>query len=172
MEGREVAVKIRESNHMFLVKAFFYAQVAGHPEMRQYFELRPGRSFTGIPSPDLEEGDNVEERYPGEDREIQGQVYDRLARFTDLESLWLGDDVNFEFIKSLEMSLKSGLGKISGLKKLKEISVIGLKTSIGVREVQWMAENWPSLRNVYGLWEINTRLWSLENTNVNLQLKR
>jgi len=48
-------------------------------------------SVTGIPSPDLEEGDNVEEAYPGEGREIHGRVYDRLARFTNLETLWLKD---------------------------------------------------------------------------------
>jgi hypothetical protein len=59
-------------------------------------------SITGIPSPDSEEGDNVEGPYPSEGREIQGRVYDRLARFTNLESLWLGDNANFEFIKRLD----------------------------------------------------------------------
>jgi hypothetical protein len=104
----------------------------------------------GIPRPDLEGDDVIKETYPGEGREIQGQVYDRLARLTNLETLWFGDTCGSAGVKSPEMSLESGLGKLSGLKKLKELNVVGFLTRIGVEEVQWMVENWPKLRIIYG----------------------
>jgi hypothetical protein len=50
------------------------------------------------------------------------------------------------------MSLESGLEKLSGLKSLEELSVVGLATKIGDKEIQWMAENWPKLRVIYGVY--------------------
>ncbi|KAK3810894.1 MAG: hypothetical protein J3Q66DRAFT_350440 [Benniella sp.] len=86
-----------------------------------------------------------------------GLVYDRLVRFTNLETLWLGSKPDHEDLNDvsdcLAMSLESGLHKLAGLKKLKELSVSGMKTRIGVREVQWMMEHWPELRVIYGLGE-------------------
>jgi hypothetical protein len=104
----------------------------------------------GIPRSDLKGIGVIEEAYPGEGGEIQGQVYDRLARLTNLETLWLGDECGSAGVQSPEMSLESGLGKLSGLKKLKELNVAGFLTSIGIEEVQWMVENWPKLRIIYG----------------------
>ncbi|KAK3811128.1 MAG: hypothetical protein J3Q66DRAFT_404518 [Benniella sp.] len=89
----------------------------------------------GIPRPDLKGDDVIEETYPGQGREIQSRVYDRLARLTNLETLWLGDDCDNRGDQSLEMTLESGLGKLSGLKNLKELSV---------------NENWPILYAVWG----------------------
>ncbi|KAF9353152.1 hypothetical protein BGX34_011776 [Mortierella sp. NVP85] len=106
--------------------------------------------IVGIPRPDLESDEVIKEAYPGEGREIQGQVYDRLARLTNLETLWLGDECGRSGVQSPEMSLESGLGKLCGLKKLKELNVAGFLTRIGVGEVQWMVENWPKLRIIYG----------------------
>ncbi|KAK3811112.1 MAG: hypothetical protein J3Q66DRAFT_351063, partial [Benniella sp.] len=107
--------------------------------------------ITGMPRPDLLEC-QVQESYPGEGREIQSQVYDRLARLTKLESLWLGESFSSgSQFDSLELSLESGLHKLSGLKSLKELGVISLALKIGVEEVQWMAENWPELRTIYGM---------------------
>ncbi|KAK3811132.1 MAG: hypothetical protein J3Q66DRAFT_351105 [Benniella sp.] len=106
--------------------------------------------IVGIPRPDLKGVDVIEEVYPGEGREIQGQVYDRLARLTNLETLWLGDECGSAGVQSPEMSLESGLGKLSGLKQLKELNVAGFLSRIGVEEVQWMVENWPELRVIYG----------------------
>ena len=48
------------------------------------------------------------------------------------------------------MSLKSGLNKLSGL-TFTELSVRGLSTGIGIKEVRWMIEHWPKLRILDGL---------------------
>lgn len=53
----------------------------------------------------------------------------------------------------LEMSLESGLYKPAGLKALKELNLKDIKTRIGVKEVQWMMEQWPELRATRGLKE-------------------
>ncbi|KAK3810899.1 MAG: hypothetical protein J3Q66DRAFT_350453 [Benniella sp.] len=112
-----------------------------------------------IPRPDLE--GTTKEAYPGQGREIQGLVYDRLARLTNLETLSLGDtpeedtywrrSVARDQFDCLEMSLDSGLHKLSKLTKLKELNILGMKTNIGMKELQWMAEHWPRLRVLRGL---------------------
>ncbi|KAK3811005.1 MAG: hypothetical protein J3Q66DRAFT_350779 [Benniella sp.] len=104
----------------------------------------------GIPRPDLDMG--IHEAPVGQGREIQNQVYSRLARLTHLETLWLAQKIGFwESYDCLEMSLESGLHQLSGLKALKELNVLCLKTRIGVPEVQWMIEQWPRLRVIRGL---------------------
>ncbi|KAK3811115.1 MAG: hypothetical protein J3Q66DRAFT_58902 [Benniella sp.] len=107
--------------------------------------------ITGVPRPDVPRC-RVLESHPGQGREIQSQVYDRLARLTKLESLWLGERIfprgQFD---CLELSLESGLHKLSGLKSLKELGVVSLALKVGVEEVQWMTENWPELRTIYGM---------------------
>jgi len=110
--------------------------------------LRVG--ITGVPRPDLPEC-RVQELYPGQGREIQSQAYDRLARLTKLESLWLGQTVSSWRLACLELSLESGLHKLSGLRSLKELGVMSLALKIGVEEVQWMAESWPELRTIHGM---------------------
>ncbi|KAK3810900.1 MAG: hypothetical protein J3Q66DRAFT_350455, partial [Benniella sp.] len=112
-----------------------------------------------IPRPELE--GTTKEAYPGQGREIQGLVYDRLARLTNLETLSLGDTPEEDFYRwmctaqvqpdCLEMSLESGLHKLSELTKLKELNVLGMKTKIGIKEIQWMTEHWPRLRVLRGL---------------------
>ncbi|KAK3811084.1 MAG: hypothetical protein J3Q66DRAFT_443333 [Benniella sp.] len=123
--------------------------------------LRPWRCETtlktlkvvigGIPRP----GEGViEEEYPGQRREIQGRVFDRLARLIKLEYLRLGGgEYKVGITECLEMSLESGLAKLSGLKKLRELDVTGMEAKIGSNELQWMVENWPSLHCVRGLGE-------------------
>ncbi|KAF9940633.1 hypothetical protein BGZ65_006476 [Modicella reniformis] len=115
--------------------------------------------IAGIPRPDLEEdGDIIDDVCPGQGLEIQSLVYDRLSRFTNLETLWLGHKQRSVYGRSkgyqgscLEMSLASGLQKLAGLKALRELNVLRMKTRIGLKEVQWMTENWPVLCNIYGL---------------------
>jgi len=106
----------------------------------------------GIPRPDLEGQSTLLEAYPGRGREIQSQVYDRIGRLTNLEALKLGEITRLYPHGCLEMSLESGLEKLSGLKSLEELSVVGLATKIGDKEIQWMAENWPKLRVIYGVY--------------------
>ncbi|KAG0246309.1 hypothetical protein BGX31_003212 [Mortierella sp. GBA43] len=141
----------------------------------------------GIPRPDLLEDpseevsgpdikDLVSEAYPGQGRELQGYVLDRIARLSNLEILWLKDaydftdnglcDSQFDVADCLEMSLESGLWKLSGLKELKELNVANMRTRIGIKEVQWMTENWPKLRAIYGIHcdhEIEVEEWLQEH---------
>ncbi|KAF8967572.1 hypothetical protein BGZ46_000137 [Entomortierella lignicola] len=107
-----------------------------------------------IPRPDLRKLDGVvAEPYSGQDLDIQSQVYERLARLTKLEILFLescggtqnASDDNREK-DCLEISLKSGLAKLDSLKKLRVLSVLYRYTGIGVDEVRWMAEHRPNLR--------------------------
>ncbi|KAG0009038.1 hypothetical protein BGZ80_002804 [Entomortierella chlamydospora] len=117
--------------------------------------------ITGIPRPDLGRQQGVvEEVYAGQGREIQIQVYERLARFTNLESLWLGSNPSIQQFDSspereqrdcIEMSLENGLDKLGGLKELRVLSLAHMNTRIGLKEVQWMVENWPKLHVIRGL---------------------
>ncbi|KAK3811022.1 MAG: hypothetical protein J3Q66DRAFT_414469 [Benniella sp.] len=105
----------------------------------------------GIPRSGLEHYGVIEETHPGQGRELQGRVYDRLARLINLETLWLAcSHCSYDY-QCLEMSLESGLAKLSGLKRLKELHIDGLMTRIGVKEVSWMTEHWPSLCVIDGL---------------------
>ncbi|KAG9068299.1 hypothetical protein KI688_010565 [Linnemannia hyalina] len=112
----------------------------------------------GIPRPDitktysgrpLEDGMVLPEDYVGQGQDIGRRVYERLARFTRLERLELGhedrdvyypsrkirglDDIGHQYT-CLEMSLKSGLRILEGLKQLRVLSVVRMATLIGVEE--------------------------------------
>ncbi|KAF9366769.1 hypothetical protein BGX34_008727, partial [Mortierella sp. NVP85] len=103
-------------------------------------ELYPGR---GVVKPHLLK----EEDYPGQGLQIQRQVYDRLARLTNLETLALGEDCSPGlFYIGLAMSLESGLHRLSRMTALKELHVSHMTAWIGTEEVQWMTEHWPKLR--------------------------
>ncbi|KAF9362050.1 hypothetical protein BGX34_006758, partial [Mortierella sp. NVP85] len=96
--------------------------------------------------------------YPGEERVIQHRVYERLSRFVNLEILWLGhNSYDYELLdcsdqyECLEMSLESGLDRLRGLKRLRVLNLSLMATRIGQKEAQWMAEQWPELREIHGL---------------------
>ena len=127
--------------------------------------------ISGIPRPDVTHDHRgeirqpaVDESYHGEGRKIQQQVYERLSRFVNLEVLWLGSNSFYyeETFRGLEsvldrqyeclaMSLESGLGRLEGLKRLKVLNVSLMATKIGQKEAQWMAWQWPKLREIHGL---------------------
>jgi hypothetical protein len=121
------------------------------------------------------------EEYPGQGRDIQHRVYERLSRFKQLEVLALGHndrdtlsfsresnyhpdvqgvDVYFDEMfqyECLSMNLQrsgggsSGMELLAELKDLRELNVHRMATCIGVEEVRWMTQNWPKLRSVRGL---------------------
>ncbi|KAF9940634.1 hypothetical protein BGZ65_006477 [Modicella reniformis] len=73
--------------------------------------------------------------------DLEGLVYDRLARMMNLETLWLGRKPHHHAEQEydsdcLEVTLNTGM-----------------ESGAGLGEVQWMAENWPKLRTLYGLEE-------------------
>jgi hypothetical protein len=107
----------------------------------------------------------VSETYTGQGYGLESRLYDRLARLTNLEILWIGDYYNEHDRGHLEMSLESGLSKLSELRFLRELNIEGFATRICVKEVQWMVEKWPRLRTIYGpqAMECKARQWVWEH---------
>lgn len=137
--------------------------------------------ISGIPRPDITrtfhghpvKNDMVlQEVHSGQSQEILHRVYERLGRLTRLERLELGqedrntldetrtfddpaevetlDDEDQQY-DCLDMSIRSGLRMLEGLKQLRVLSVVRMATSIGVEEVQWMVQSWPKLKRLDGL---------------------
>jgi hypothetical protein len=118
--------------------------------------------INNIPRPDVKRASASAEAYPGQGREIQNLVYERLARLASLQILWLGHCP--EFIDDqpryghqvlqhdcLEMSLESGLEKLAGLKEMRALSVARMERRNGYDDILWMAKNWPKLLMIAGL---------------------
>ncbi|KAF9133293.1 hypothetical protein BGW39_010110 [Mortierella sp. 14UC] len=111
---------------------------------------------------------------------LHGQVYDRLAEMTLLRALDLGHEFRYPFDElfvaageatvyevsgrmyttlsppisgTLELTLASGLSRLSALKNLEVFGFEGVDHLIETEEVAWMAENWPKLRILRGLQE-------------------
>jgi hypothetical protein len=101
----------------------------------------------------MEHDSDPEKECPDPGFDLNGRLYDRLARLTHLETLHLGDKDPDDDLLDLEMSLESGLHKLAGLRSLKELSVGSSSTKVNVKEVRWMAKHWPKLRVIKGLHE-------------------
>ncbi|KAG0014656.1 hypothetical protein BGZ81_000346 [Podila clonocystis] len=93
--------------------------------------------------------------------DAQRAVYRQIALQTNLRCLGLGyvgwtshDSIRLSYQwNSLEMTLQSGLGELATLKKLRRLYVEFMNHSIGVPELEWMAENWPRLESIHGLFQ-------------------
>ncbi|KAG0264220.1 hypothetical protein BGZ95_003641 [Linnemannia exigua] len=160
----------------------FRAKILGIP--------RPDVTLTHyrLPRADIQGEQLLQEDHPGQGREIQGRVYERLSRFTRLEVLGLGHDdrdfgAEYDFVKDadgeyvlgdndyqydcLEMNLDSGLRRLGVLKELRELNVFRMATSIEVEDVEWMAMNWIKLEILDGLNteanELDAETWLREN---------
>lgn len=101
---------------------------------------------------------------------VHHTIYDQLAQLTHLRRLVLGFEFR-DFYRlilysqgsipvwnyddpvpgTLELSLASGLGRLSTLKNLEEFGFEGLDHRIGRPEIEWMAVNWPRLKVLRGL---------------------
>ncbi|KAK3811050.1 MAG: hypothetical protein J3Q66DRAFT_350859 [Benniella sp.] len=122
--------------------------------------------ISGIPRPGPAEEASLVRWY-----EIQGQFYDRLARLANLETCWLGYGRGKTRHGYLEMSLESGLDRLSGLGSLRDLSVMGLSTKICIKEIQWMVENWPRLRNIRGLYHENEEVKWLQKYHPEISVR-
>ncbi|KAF9099533.1 hypothetical protein BGX29_007119 [Mortierella sp. GBA35] len=106
----------------------------------------------------------------------QEQLYDRLARLTCLTVLDLGHDINMArpfatpissisneaytsdygpLLGTLELTLESGLDRLTALECLEVFGFEGVDHRIGRREVEWMALAWPRLRIMRGLHQVS-----------------
>ncbi|KAF9300571.1 hypothetical protein BGZ74_007732 [Mortierella antarctica] len=94
-----------------------------------------------------------------ESHKIQQQVYQKLAQQTRLRELKLGlldrkqvpEDESWYQTQCLEMTLASGMDELAGLKDLRQLDVSYMNHNLGVRELEWMAEHWPKLKKIDGL---------------------
>ncbi|KAG0316179.1 hypothetical protein BGZ97_007280 [Linnemannia gamsii] len=130
----------------------------------------------GIPRPDITidyQGQPIPAGTPlhsgtmEESRSVQRKVYSLLAGLRCLETLRLGQDSRPYHLEQgqlssgkqvyyddgwqstcLEMTLESGMGVLSQLKRMQHLQVQNMEHRIGVRELWWMERNWPNLRSV------------------------
>ncbi|KAF9538800.1 hypothetical protein EC957_006195 [Mortierella hygrophila] len=110
-----------------------------------------------------------------ESREHQQAILGRIGQWTSLKTLCFGHEYrNYRLYQldeppyyevdgvkylqydgpipnTLELSLKSGLERLAGLKDLEMFGFEGLDHRIGKAELDWMAVNWPKLKIMRGL---------------------
>ncbi|KAF9089850.1 hypothetical protein BGX29_011816 [Mortierella sp. GBA35] len=118
-------------------------------------------------------------------------VYDQLSRFTKLRVLDLGyeyrhlteyttrytaggseyRDYGGLIENTLQLSLASGLDRLSTLKYLEVFGFEGVDHEIDMSEIQWMAEAWPRLRVLRGLQE-ERHLAKLKPNRTRKQLRK
>ncbi|KAF9090696.1 hypothetical protein BGX27_002196, partial [Mortierella sp. AM989] len=85
------------------------------------------------------------------------KAYQQLGRLTKLKHLRIGwytglPEGQFESDSNLDMSIKSGLNFLEGLKELQVLDVESIRrVNIGQQEVEWISENWPALREIRGM---------------------
>ncbi|KAF9079418.1 hypothetical protein BGX23_004145, partial [Mortierella sp. AD031] len=131
--------------------------------------------ITCIPRPDVtklldgrQRDDALKETRAQVGKQLQKRIYERLSRFINLEELCLGhgakenrrlshsddaiDGEDYQY-ECLEMTLESGLDQLKGLKNLRVLDVRMMAQRIGLKEVQWMTQYWPRLREIRGLWD-------------------
>ncbi|KAF9929087.1 hypothetical protein FBU30_001873 [Linnemannia zychae] len=107
-------------------------------------------------------------------RAQQFKVYDRLAELSSLRVLDLGANYRIRNDKTyvqfgansyidyggripntLELTLASGLDRLSGLKNIEIFGFEGVDHRIDYGELRWISENWPKLKVMRGLHETN-----------------
>ncbi|KAF9388901.1 hypothetical protein CPB97_000188 [Podila verticillata] len=89
--------------------------------------------------------------------ELQRKTYRHLAQQTQLKEPAPGKGWNVDredencLWYGLELSLSSGLDELKDLKCLESLDVRLMNHNIGAMELEWMANNWPNLKHVYGI---------------------
>ncbi|KAG0275660.1 hypothetical protein BGZ95_008529 [Linnemannia exigua] len=96
----------------------------------------------------------------------QHRIYDHLAVLTQLSTLDLGylwRNIDASYIErggpiecTLELTLESGLDRLSTLKNLQVFGFEGVDFKLGKLELEWMVANWPRLRILRGLQQDDT----------------
>ncbi|KAG0088988.1 hypothetical protein BGZ93_010089 [Podila epicladia] len=112
--------------------------------------------------------------------EIHQLVCERLGHFTNLRVLQLGwspysihsKTVYWDTLENaapstqnacVNLTLKTGLGKLVNLKRLEELHIINMDHQV-MEELMWMAEQWPRLWKIHGLnLDTAARRWPLLN---------
>lgn len=79
-----------------------------------------------------------------------------------LESVYYGGEGEDYQYDCLEMTLESGLDQLKGLNNLRVLDVQRMEQRIGLKEVQWMSQYWPRLREIRGLCDDGDNLKAVE----------
>ncbi|KAF9209171.1 hypothetical protein BGZ49_005958 [Haplosporangium sp. Z 27] len=82
------------------------------------------------------------------------RVYRQIGRLSKLQHIRLGwwTVMKYETCSNLDMSIESGLGYLEGLKELRVLDIGCIqRVNIGQSEVEWIADNWPRIRKIKGL---------------------
>lgn len=93
---------------------------------------------------------------PWDSDQTMRRLCERLGQFTNLKVLHLAhgncEDGQSSIHAALELTLKSGLDALGGLKNLQELHICKLgHAGLGVEEVKWMVKHWPRLSKICGL---------------------
>ncbi|KAF9358465.1 hypothetical protein BGX26_001685 [Mortierella sp. AD094] len=94
--------------------------------------------------------------------QTQVKVCQILGSLTSLEELALGvDDDDGPLVLTyprwgyqvscLELTMEAGLGSMSELKQLRTFKATRMNHRIGLKELEWMCESWPELKEIRGL---------------------
>ncbi|KAK3810297.1 MAG: hypothetical protein J3Q66DRAFT_443813 [Benniella sp.] len=83
------------------------------------------------------------------DADYHRQVLQRISRVTHLKGLFL--DRGRQTKKSLHLSLDNGLDQLATLKQLEKLSFYFPAETLGVRDAEWMINNWKNLKKIVGI---------------------
>ncbi|KAF9438578.1 hypothetical protein BGZ76_006798 [Entomortierella beljakovae] len=86
--------------------------------------------------------------------------YDQIASLTQLKELYIGRAVPGCDSKPFNLSLDAGLVRWSTLTSLEHVDVDEFDSIVGLKDVQWMTENWPALKSIRGLVHENDEIVS------------
>lgn len=117
----------------------------------------------------------------------QRRVYDRLAEMVQLRVLDLGmeyrtirvpprrpqihygvnmyEDYGKPIPDTLELSLESGLDRLSTLRELEVVGFEGVDHRIDYEELKWMGQSWPRLKEMRGLQEVKCEMLRPDETS-------
>ncbi|KAK3810278.1 MAG: hypothetical protein J3Q66DRAFT_65056 [Benniella sp.] len=84
--------------------------------------------------------------------EYQRQVLQRISRLTNLNKLIVDRGRQIEY--SLDLRLENGLDQLATLKQLEKLELLFYMEHISVRDVEWMINNWKSLKVVDGYFRL------------------
>ncbi|KAF9986367.1 hypothetical protein BGZ65_007874 [Modicella reniformis] len=89
--------------------------------------------------------------------QVQPLVFEQLARLTQLQKLYVTwnpkpnlEDDEPVFQGSVDLRLDYGLGKLSSLRMLREISFVDTVQQMGEQEIDWILEHWKCVEEIYG----------------------
>ncbi|KAF9965240.1 hypothetical protein BGZ70_005182 [Mortierella alpina] len=79
---------------------------------------------------------------------VRERIYDRLSDLTRLQMLGLGGGHAVGTERGLDMTLASGLGKLTSLACLERLDLRRLVRAVGQEDFAWMVQHWPRFRQL------------------------